>query len=202
MNLIKVESKGDLKAVLKNARNPTIVVLASDVIRREDFKKSIPVIDYSSIIIPTVEILNEYLDNGISEVYEKKYYEQLQKPNRLFLINELIYLMLMSGKDILIVTAADEIEYQYLKMFSRFVNIVYNYKMISAEKYLKGKDSKLNFDELTDKTSELRTTLGNKLADSGYVLYELLSIVITKSSLNLFPKEIQRKIKNIWEGEL
>ena len=199
MNLVKVESRDELKKVLKKTKAAT-VVLASDIIQPEDVKGKFPVFKFGPILIPNTNILNEYLDNGISERYEAEYYKQLQKPNRLFLVNEVIYKALVSDTDLFFVISADEVEYQYLKMFNRFLRITYNCKMISAKKYLKGVPFQGDEDKLKKKLQEFRATLGNKLVDSGYVLYELLAIVVTKSSLKEYPKEAQRKIKDIIRG--
>ena len=199
MNLIKTESRKELDKVLKDAKNPT-VLLASEVIHSNEIVKKVPVFRFGPILIPSVKLLNEYLDNGITGIYETGYYDQLKKPNILFLINEMLYRMVMTQGDLIVAISADEVEYEYLKMFNRFLSITYHCKMISAKKYKKGVSFQGDEKKLKKKLESMRASLGNKLADSGYELYALLGIICTKSSIKEYPKETQRKIKRLMEN--
>jgi hypothetical protein len=176
------------------------VILASDVIRPDDVKKKVPVFNMGPILIPTTNILNEYIDNGVSEVYERSYYEQLNKPNRLFLINEMLYRMYKTDGDVFVVISADEVEYKYLKMFNGFLRLTYHCKMTSAKKYLKGETFDCDEDYMIKKLQGLRTSLGQKLIDSGYLIYDLLGIIVTPSSLKEFPKDTQKRIVQLLKG--
>lgn len=201
MDLIRVESKEELKSLLNSGKitaKNTEIVLVSGVIKFKAIPEEFICHDYR-VLIPSAAIINEYIECGFDDEYLDSYNKYLSKPDVQFFINELIYRMFVYEVNIVLVCAKDEQEFKYLKLIGKMIDRLYGITMLNFKKFKESKHSKMNHSDsyYIELTENRRKVLNDKLKDCGIELPFSLNRRVTKKDIKSVPKKYRKKFKSL-----
>ena len=192
MRIIKIEGKEQLKKVLEaDDERENVYVAITEILKPKHFGKKTNVLFYRFMIPPPV-VLEIYITDGDMQEYSSSYIEYLSRPQNLFLINEVMHYASSVNTNVCFVCALDEIEYRYLDIATDYISSLYNVKVTSVKKYLKGTLHKKDSSKVKKTSAKLREGLVSKLRDSYIDPVELTMRVLGAKSVD---KNLRRKVK-------
>ena len=167
MRLIKIIGKKKLKKLLKESEGKILYAVTSEMIDFKEIPKKVGALDYRCLL-PPPPVVEIFAEEGLSKDYQYHYLRHLSSQSQLFLINELLYMGMVMGKDIAIMCSLDEDEFGYLDMLGDFIKSIYPIQVVGVKKYLSSKDetSKKKRDQLQDTVEARREKLIRKLHNS------------------------------------
>lgn len=192
-DIIKCVNKAEADDLIKKLKKENFeLVLASAVLKPKKFPKIHTTA--AKFLVPNAMIINTYLETGNQSMYKESYIDQLRRPEIWWFIN--IMMDNFFSRDITIVFACAEVEreYKYLKYLKEFIENTYNVKIISCDKFFKGKHTKFDEKELSEKITLFDKMLVNKLKDVGISPMELFASFIDDETYKNLPKDIKKKL--------
>lgn len=202
--IITVESKQKLEKMLSYYHPSNVeVVLISSILKSEMIDKEFTVHQYE-ILIPPPSIIARFLKDGLGSWYRKEYYDFLNSPLAYYFLNEIVYRLTHYARDMILVCAVDEQEFEYMPFIRNTIEEIYHITPITYKEWKKDKGMKAidrNIDYLYDQTTDMRMTFGRKLLDSRYQIPSHKFIRMGKYDLQQLSKEERKQWKRLMKEE-
>ena len=133
--IIKMTSDTFLdKFIKENDYKKFNFLLVSENIKTENKYKNVYVL---KSLIPPPNVLTEFITNGKTDKYVKKYADYLQTSKPATMIAVAVKLAAIENSDVVLICTKEESEYKYLDILCDFIENVYNIKICSYKKYKK-----------------------------------------------------------------
>lgn len=173
-------------------------LLISDDIKSKDHKNVYPL----RSLLPTTDAISEFISNGYTEKYIKRYVKYLQTPKIALLIATIVRMVVAENRKVILMCSDHENEYKYLKVLSEFIESSYGIDVYSYKKYSKDPESCENkkfkkkfikqLDEHIEQLSEAAEA--DKETNKGGNIKKRLELA-SKSELKAYCKENSIKVK-------
>lgn len=160
-------------------------LLVSENIKTDKKYKNVYVLNS---LIPPPNVISEFIQNGISDRYVKKYADYLQTANPTTMIVVAVKLAVIENSNVVLMCTKDEAEYGYLDILCDYIENVYDIPVCTYKKYKKNPDKY----DLKDKKKKVSKILNKQLELAKESHYTNKSYV-DKGALKQKLKELSKK---------
>lgn len=155
-HLIKMDSVTFLNDMMENKENPdkfTFLVVSRDITVNGKNKNVYPL----DKLIPTPQVLTEFIDNGYTKKYEKKYLKYLETHNCRMLLATIAKIVTVEETNVVLLCSEHETQYKYIDLIAKYLKKVYGITSCSYKKFVKDPESYDNKDISHKKIEKLIT---------------------------------------------
>ena len=135
-------------------------------------------------LIPPANIVSEFITNGYTKKYKKKYMKYLSRPEVEALIITIVQMAVVKDINVVLLCSDNESQYSYLDMISEFIENEYNCKPCSYKKFRKNK----KHTDLTKDAKKISALIDKKIKEIGLVINDEESEKDLKKELKKFSK--------------
>ena len=161
-------------------------LLVSENIKTDKKYKNVYVLNS---LIPPANVISEFIANGNSDRYMKKYVDYLSTSKPSTLIAVAVKLAALENSNVVLLCTKDEDEFKYLDILCQYIEHLYDVKICTYKKYKKNPE-KYDLTKNKKKIAKVIKEEINKAEDSRY---NSKSSYVDKSALKEKLKELSKK---------
>ena len=154
-------------------------------------------------LIPPAHTISEFVANGFSDKYVKKYAEYLNHPKIALLIGTIVRMVVAENRKVVLMCSDKENEFKFLKVLADYINATYDVKVYSYKKYAKDPEAAenvkykkkfiINLDERIEELSEKAKNVPDIVDPKKYAKAQFKAL--TKEDLIRYCKDNGLKVK-------
>lgn len=155
-HLITMDSITFLNKMMKDKHNPdkfNFLVVSKDISTNGD-NKNVYVLDK---LLPKPQVLTEFIDQGFTKKYAKKYMNQLEEHNNKILLATIAKIVTVEETNVVMLCSEHESQYMYIDLITKYLEKVYGVKSCTYKKFMKNPDKYDNKDISHKKIEKLIT---------------------------------------------
>lgn len=132
--IIRMNSKDFLdKFIKKFDYKDYRFLLISEAIKSKKHENAYPL----SCLIPPTNAISEFIANGYSEKYVKKYVQHLQQPKMDLLISTIVRMAVVENRNVVLLCSESEDDYKFLKILGNYIEATHELPVYTYKKYIK-----------------------------------------------------------------
>ena len=138
-------------------------------------------------LLPPPNIISEFISNGPTERYAKKYYDYISTPRVEAMITILVKLAIIDNSNVILLCSKAEDEFKYLDLICQYIETVYGVNTYSYKKYKKDPEK---CEKVSDKVKKKASKILNKKIAN---IQDIEPPQVSKKQLNERFKSMSRK---------